>query len=314
MQLIKPMLAKSSTLPVNTAEYGYEIKWDGIRAITYLNSGSIKILSRNDLDITKFYPELAKLGLKMPRQQAVIDGEIIVLDSNGKPSFELMQQRLGLAENKISTKSKQLPVTYIIFDLLYLNHSIINNPFVTRRELLATLKLNDEFWQTPAYKLGDGQIFLSASRSLALEGIVAKKLNSKYLPGARTNDWLKIKNQLRQELVIGGWTSGKGRRQELLGALLVGYYQNNDLIYAGQVGSGFKDDDLLKLKSLLTPLARTESPFASSVKNKQAHFVEPMLVGEFEFTQWTSNHTLRHPVYKGLRFDKDARTVTRETY
>lgn len=325
MELIKPMLAKPSSLPQADRDYAYEIKWDGIRAVIYAKIGGILLSSRNLRDITSQYPELAQLKEYLT-QDTILDGEIVALDSEGRPSFELLQSRMGLSSTEvIQKKMKQVPVTYIIFDVLQLgDKSLLKNSFIDRREILTNLKLSGPFWQTSTYSVGDGASFLAVSRQLNLEGIIAKRLNSIYLPGKRTDDWLKIKNQKRQELVIGGWVPGKGSRAGRIGAVLVGYYdilpeqisnvnQPQKLIYAGKVGTGFSVAELDKLGSLLTKLQSDKSPYAAKVPVKDAVFVEPRLIAEFEFTEWTTGNTLRHPSYKGLRNDKDPFSVIRET-
>ncbi|MPM40850.1 Multifunctional non-homologous end joining DNA repair protein LigD [bioreactor metagenome] len=323
MELVKPMLAKPSSLPQADHEYAYEIKWDGIRAILYAKQGRVLLSSRNLRDITSQYPELAQLKDCLT-QDTILDGEIVTLDSTGRPSFELLQSRMGLSSPQvIKNKMNQVPVTYIIFDVLqHGNNVLLNNSFIDRRQVLANLKLSGPFWQTSTHSIGNGASFLAVSRQLGLEGIIAKRLNSLYLPGKRTDDWLKIKNQKRQELVIGGWVPGKGSRTGRIGAILVGYYdispekgvnKPKKFIYAGKVGTGFSTAELDKLGSLLTRLQHDASPFAAKVPIKDAIFVEPRLIAEFEFTEWTANNTLRHPSYKGLRTDKDPLSVIRET-
>lgn len=324
MNLIKPMLAKSGTLPPDDDNYGFEIKWDGLRTILYFENGCIRLLSRNHKDITKQYPELQQLKTILGPAPVVLDGEIVHLDKCGCPSFSALQYRMGLtSEKSIMAKMQEFPVTYIIFDLLYLGGDTLTLTLAERRQRLLELNLAGPAWQTPAHQIGGGQAMLTATRKLGLEGIIAKRLDSIYLPGKRTNNWLKIKNQLRQELVIGGWQPGKGARLNNIGALLVGYYNMTpeqaaakgmpqQLRYAGKVGTGFTVEMLSKLAELLAPLRRETSPFATRPPVKEAIFTEPRLVGEFEFTEWTPNHTLRHPVFKGLRHDKEPHSVIRE--
>lgn len=325
MELIKPMLAKPSFLPNSDCDFAYEIKWDGIRAILYFKNGQLMLSSRNLKNITIQYPELELLK-KHLSNDVILDGEIVALDSTGRPSFELLQSRMGLASHEtIKDKMKQVPVTYIIFDLLRIEHeALLHETFLDRRSKLDKLNLSGPFWQTSNYRIGNGFEFLTASRKLGLEGIIAKRLCSLYLPGKRNGDWLKIKNQMRQELVIGGWVPGKGNRSGRIGALLVGYYdtprneifsgntKTQNFIYSGKVGTGFTATELDKLTNLLTDLKST-NPFSNMVPVKDAIFVEPKLVAEFEFTEWTTNNTLRHPSYKGLRYDKDPLTVIKET-
>ncbi|MDF2569272.1 MAG: ligD 1 [Sporomusa sp.] len=327
MPIIKPMLAKPGQLPAEQNKYGFEIKWDGIRTFFYLENNRYKLLSRNLKDITLQYPELAALAeaIGNSHTELVLDGEIVAFDSSGIPSFSRLQHRMGLKDDKVITEMmQQIPIHYIIFDILSLDGSpLLDKPYTERRTILESLTFTGTNWQTPSYKTGDGQTILDASRRLGLEGIIVKRLDSPYQPGKRTGSWLKIKNQHRQELVIGGWVPGQGARQGQLGALLIGCYDlppevaqarnvPQHLLYAGKVGTGFTQTTLTELAHLLAPLRTETSPFSQVPPVKNARFVEPVLVGEFEFTEWTPNHTLRHPSFKGLRNDKDPNQVIRE--
>ena len=220
---------------------------------------------------------------------------------------------------------KSHPVTYVIFDLLYLEgRNLMNEPYSRRRELLEELDLNGASWQTPGYSVGHAKELLEASREQHLEGLVLKRLDSPYAPGKRTGTWLKVKNSLRQELVIGGWQPGEGRRRNQIGALLLGYFEPDEgddaggpgsggLRYAGKVGTGFSDRDLADLLKRLRPLERKSSPFTGRHAPRKGHFVEPELVAEVEFSQLTTDGLLRHPSFKGLRKDKPATEVSLET-
>lgn len=321
MEIVKPMLATASTLPVNSSEYCFEIKWDGLRAVLYIENNQLSVISRNLRNITNQYPELQQMLNHQNSQQLIVDGEIVALTSDGFPSFSLLQHRMNVSSTRsIQKLSQTIPVTYIIFDILQINNTILlSYPYKERRRNLQSLQLSGSYWQTPDYKTGDGHAILQATRSLGLEGIIAKQIHSVYIPGTRSKDWLKIKFQKRQEFVIGGWVPGKGKRSGQIGALLVGYYQNRSqppplqqqLIFAGKVGTGFSQDTLNTLKKLMLPITTSSSPFTTNPGN--AIFVEPKLIGEVEFTEWTDNQTLRHPSFKGLRFDKDPRYVIRET-
>jgi len=311
---MRPMLARLGELPRDDAGWAYEIKWDGIRALLWADHGSVRVESRSGRDITGQYPELRDLGRALGAHEALLDGELVAYDEQGRPSFERLQQRMGLAPGAaVRRRMGDVPVAYAIFDLLHLDgHSTLALPYRDRRALLAKLALDGPAWQMPAHHAGDGAAMLAASRARGLEGIVAKRLDSPYEPGRRGGAWVKVKNQRGQELVVGGWLPGAGGRAATLGALLVGYFADGDLRYAGRVGSGLSEAALARLVEALAPLARDTSPFEGRQPPRGARFVEPRLVVEVAFTEWTRAGTLRHPVFKGLREDKDAREVVRE--
>jgi bifunctional non-homologous end joining protein LigD len=315
---LEPMKATLAKLPRDDGTWAYEIKWDGVRAIAYCEPGHITLESRNLRDITKGYPEVRKIVEAFAGRSAVLDGELVTFDEQGRPSFQRLQRRMHLAsETEIRRRAVEIPVVYMIFDLLYLDgRSLMAEPYEQRRAALEELGLHGDAWQTPAYHEGDGKALLAASEERGLEGIVAKRLGSQYAPGRRSRDWLKIKNVRSQEVVIGGWLPGKGRREGELGALLVGYYDEDEgerrLRYAGKVGTGFGQADLRMLRERLEPLARSDSPFDGRQPEKGSRFVDPQLVAQVEFNEWTSAGTLRHPSYQGLRDDKPAADVVRE--
>jgi bifunctional non-homologous end joining protein LigD len=311
---IEPMKATLAELPKDEDAYGYEIKWDGVRAIAYCSGGRVRLESRNLRDITAQYPEIRALGRQLGARDAVLDGELIALDEDDRPSFQRLQRRMHLADDAvIRRRVREVPVTYMLFDLLFLDgESTMPLAFEDRRERLEELELAGDRWQTPSYHRGDGGALLAATAERGLEGVVAKRLDSPYLPGRRTTAWLKVKNIRAQEIVIGGWVPGKGRRETTIGALLAGYYEDGQLRYAGKVGTGFTEDDLRRLAALLEPLRRSDSRFAGRQPPKDAVFAEPRLVAEVEFNEWTKTGTMRHPSFKGLRDDKDPRDVIRE--
>ena len=312
---VEPMMAKLGTaVPTPDSAWGFEFKWDGIRAVAYVEGGRVRLLSRSGEDITPRYPEVHAMGRALGSREVILDGEVVALDENGRPSFEQIQQRMGLtSESEIRRKLKVVPITYMLFDLMWQDgHSALERPYTERRRMLEALKLTGDSWQTPPYEKGGGQVMLEASAKAGLEGIMAKKLDSKYEPGLRSGAWVKIKNHSRQELVIGGWLEGEGRRRGYPGALLVGYYDKGKFVYAGKVGTGFTDAMLDKLLALMKPLEQASSPFDVGSPPKKAHFIKPKLVGEFEFVEWTKSGQLRAPTFKGLRTDKPARKVVRE--
>jgi bifunctional non-homologous end joining protein LigD len=311
---IEPMLARLSTLPAEESNWAFEVKWDGVRALAHSQPGRIHFTSRTGHDVTVAYPELRALNPALGSHSAILDGEVVAFDAGGRPSFEALQPRMHLrSAAAVRRRAQATPVTYVIFDLLWLDgHSLTTLPYAERRARLATLKLDGERWCAPDFHAGEGAGLLAATREQGLEGVVAKRLDSPYTPGRRSDNWLKIKHSLQQELVIGGWTEGKGARSQRIGALHVGVYDQHELRYAGRVGTGFDEAELERLAAMLQPLARADSPFAGRQPPRGAHFVEPQLVCEVEFNEWTKGGLLRQPSYKGLRDDKLATEVVRE--
>jgi bifunctional non-homologous end joining protein LigD len=311
---IEPMKATLAKLPSDDGGWGYEIKWDGVRAIAYCEPGHVRLESRSLREITSQYPEVGRIREAIGGDSVILDGELVAFDDDGRPSFQRLQRRMHVAsESEVRRRMRDTPVVYVIFDLLYADGKVLFElPYSERRARLEELGLEGEAWQTPAYHRGDGAALQEASRKRDLEGIIAKRLDGPYRPGKRSREWLKVKNHREQEVVIGGWLPGKGRREGELGALLVGYYKDDKLVYAGKVGTGFAQSDLRLLGERLKPLERGSSPFEGRQPEKGSIFVEPELVGEVEFSEWTNAGTMRHPSYKGLRDDKPARDVVRE--
>jgi bifunctional non-homologous end joining protein LigD len=313
-----PMMARLGTLPRDDDGWAFEIKWDGVRAICQSEPGRMRLHSRNLLDITPRYPELGRLNRALSHHRAVLDGEVVALDAEGKPSFGALQRRMHVAaESTVRRLARETPVTYVIFDLLWLDgHSLMDLPYEERRARLSELDLGDgERWRVPDYVAGHGAQLLAATEQQGLEGVIAKRLDSPYEPGRRSQSWVKVKNLYRQEVVIGGWVPGDGRRRDRIGALLVGVYEDDGrLRHTGRVGTGFTDAELDKLSELLVPLERADSPFAPGGPKipRNAVFVEPRFVADVEFREWTEGGQLRAPSYKGLRDDKPAELVVRE--
>ena len=272
-----PMLAKLGSLPAREGDFGFEIKWDGIRAISYYEPGRFRIESRNLNDITAQYPELRRLGRQLGSRDVILDGEIVAFDEQGRPSFELLQHRMHLTRDAdIKRRAKEIPVRYLLFDVLYLEgRSVMDRPYEERRELLESLELEGPNWQTPRYHRGEGKALVEASAKGGLEGVVAKRLDSTYSPGRRSPHWIKVKNKRRVRLVIGGWLPEK-ERADRLGALLVGYFDpEGHFRYAGRVGTGFDAKERSRLERLLAPLARERSPFEGKRGPRGAKYVEP---------------------------------------
>ena len=316
--VIEPMKATLATLPEDDEGWAYEIKWDGVRALAYCEPGHLRLVTRNGKEVAHRYPEVRGILEQLGAREALLDGELVAFDDEGRPSFQRLQRRIHVeSDAAIRRLRESTPVTYMVFDLLHLDgRSLMGLPYEERRAELEALELAGPHWQTPACHRGDGAALLAASRERGLEGIIAKRLGSPYVPGKRTRDWLKVKNVRGQEVVIGGWVPGKGRREGELGALLVGYFERDGkqrrLRYAGKVGTGFDAAELRMLRERLAPLERDDSPFEGRQPEKGAAFVDPELVCEIEFAEWTRAGTLRHPSYKGLREDKPARDVIRE--
>jgi bifunctional non-homologous end joining protein LigD len=315
---IEPMLAMlSKALPRDEDNYAFEVKWDGVRSIAYVDGGRARFESRRGGDITSRYPELRGLGPALGSTAAVLDGEIVAFEGE-RPSFERLQRRMHVSnERAIRRLTGEVPVVYVIFDLLWLEgHSTVELPYRERRKLLDELGPHGPSWQTPAAHEGAGAVLRDATKRLGLEGVVAKRLESVYEPGRRSRAWLKVKNHNSQEFVVGGWAPGKGARSTSLGALLIGYYESTEpdarLKYAGRVGTGLTETELRRLVEMLEPLRRDTSPFSPAPRVKDAVFVEPELVAEVEFTEWTNAGAVRAPVYLGLRDDRDPRDVLRE--
>jgi bifunctional non-homologous end joining protein LigD len=314
-EALVPMLAKLAKLPAKDEGWAVEVKWDGVRAIAYCRPGRLALQTRNLNDVTAQYPEVRRLSRQLGARDAVLDGELVAFDAEGRPSFERLQQRIHqTAESVVRRRMKSHPVTYVIFDLLHLDgRDLTGEPYSRRRELLQGLELDGLSWQTPGYVAGHARELLAASAAQGLEGIVLKRLDSRYVPGGRNGSWLKVKNVGRQEFVIGGWQPGEGRRRNRLGSILLGHFDaEGELRYAGKVGTGFSDRDLDELMRRLRPLARKANPFAGRRGPRAANFVEPELVAEIEFRELTAEGMVRHGSFKGLREDKPAREVVLE--
>ena len=311
---LEPMLARSGNLPSNERAYGFEVKWDGIRTLLFSDHGHITLQGRNFSDFTPRYPEVRDFSRVQGARRLILDGEVVAFDEEGRPSFERLQSRMHLAsDSAVRRRMRDIPVTYVIFDLLYLDGRLtLPLAYEDRRTLLEELGLEGPAWRTPAYHRGEGRALLEATRQHGIEGVIAKRLDHPYEPGRRASHWIKVKNVLTQDVVIGGWTPGEGGRSTTIGALAVGVMEDGRLVYAGKVGTGFTEETLAVLKRELAPLRRDTSPFEGRQPPKGTIFVEPRLVAAVEFRQWTKSGTLRAPSFKGLRPDKDPQECTRE--
>jgi bifunctional non-homologous end joining protein LigD len=304
-----PMLATlAETTRMPREGWEYEIKWDGYRIVARVAGGEAELRSRKDQDYTARFDKVARELVKaMKTPDCVVDGEVCALDQEGRPSFSAMQQA------KADT-----PIVYYVFDLLEADgEPLLDLPLAERRKRLK--KLLDGRNRTVLYSEGfdDGTALLRAAKEQRLEGIMGKRRDSRYFPGKRSRDWLKFKTHGEQEFVIAGYTRGKGRREWAFGSLVLGVYGRDGLEWVGNVGTGFDDDEIDRLLKKLRPLERKASPFAKPpkmprVRKDDVVWVEPKLVAEVSFAEWTHDGRLRAPVYQGLREDKDPQEVRRE--
>jgi bifunctional non-homologous end joining protein LigD len=275
--------------------------------------------SRAGNDATARFPELAGLAGALGGVDALLDGEIVALDDAGVPRFERLQPRMQAGSAAAVRRGvAEQPVVYMVFDALWLDgNSTCDLPYTDRRSVLERLALAGPAWQTPPTAYGDGAGVLETAERLGLEGVVAKRRDSTYLAGRRADAWRKVKPTLGQELVVGGWLPGAGRLEGRLGSLLVGYHDRDDghdvLRFAGRVGSGINGVARDRLEACLRPLRRATSPFVGAPRLPGAVWVEPGIVVDVAFHEWTTAGVLRAPRYRGLRDDKPAAEVVRET-
>jgi bifunctional non-homologous end joining protein LigD len=300
---LSPMLAIVVEQPFDDPDWLFEVKWDGYRALATIDTDrKMTVISRNGLDLLARFPDLAAIGDAFDTLPVLFDGEICVLDERGRSSFQGLQ----------SYEPGKGGLTFIAFDLLYADGRDLRAlPLEERKARLEEAILPDQGVLYSQHVIGAGKEFFALAKREGLEGIIGKRRDAPYV-SARSRAWVKIKAKLEQEFVIGGWTEPRGSRAQF-GALLLGYYDGPSLVYAGHVGTGFDAKKLRDIGKLLRASEVTRSPFASTPKtNTKAHFVTPELVAEIAFGEWTRDGILRHPVFLGLRVDKDAREVTRE--
>jgi bifunctional non-homologous end joining protein LigD len=302
------MLATAGDPPSGPG-WAFEFKWDGVRAVTGVAGSAVRAQSRLGNDITTGYPELADLVDLLDDRQALLDGELVALDASGRPDFGTLQHRMHVRE-PAPELVERVPVTYLVFDLLHLDGtSLLREPWERRRELLEGLGLDGARVRVPPANPGvSGQQLLTVAKAHRLEGVVGKRRSSRYEPGRRSAAWIKTALLHTQEVVIGGWTTGEGRRASTIGALLLGAYdERGELRYLGHVGTGFTEAALQHLLGELTPREQPSSPFDEEVPRleaRKARWVRPELVGEVVYRVLTAEGRLRHAAWRGLRVDK----------
>jgi bifunctional non-homologous end joining protein LigD len=310
---VEPMLATRGALPTGGG-WGYEFKWDGLRAVACVDEDGLRLLARNRTDVTQTFPELDALRAVLTGRRAVLDGEIVVLGRTGVPSFAALQQRM---RTPVPTAAavRANPARFYAFDLIHLDGTDLTPlPYVERRDALQRLALAGEAAETPPYWSGDaGPAVLDAAGELGLEGVIAKRLESPYQPGRRSPDWVKVPLTDTVEVIVAGYKTGGRRRSTTIASLLVGMYDADDrLVYVGQVSTGLGEETLLDLQARLDERRQPDSPFDAPVPRqhaREAEWVRPDLVADVSFRSWTPDRRLRQPSWRGLRPDRDAGEV-----
>ena len=303
---IRPMLATLVEKPFSDPEWLFETKWDGVRAISFIRKGHARFVSRNQLEMTGQYPELATLPSYIKGKEAILDGEIVALDEKGISRFQLLQPRLGRKNAidiaRLAAKSR---IVFYVFDLLYLDGlDLTQCPLIERKELLEQILKPVNNVRYSDHIIGEGVTLFREVAKVPLEGIVAKRADSLYVQ-RRSSDWLKVKTIQESEVVIGGFTEPRKSRAHF-GALVVGLYKGDELHYVAHVGGGFNHLSLDYVYKLMQPLKTKKSPFVEvPVTNEPVHWVKPKLVAQVKFSEWTADDRLRHPVFLGMREDKD---------
>ena len=307
---IEPMLASPGPMP-DEPGWAYEFKWDGVRALAYTDgAGGLRLMSRNDLDMSPSYPDLAVLGERLPR--VVLDGEIVTLDRHGSPSFSALQRRMH-----VRTPSADLvasaPVRYVVFDVLHLGRSLVTRPWHERRTKLESLGLDEPPVTIATYATEDPGGAMAVAKERGLEGVVSKRVTALYRPGRRSPDWTKTPLIQTTEVIIAGWKPGAGRREGMIGSLLLGAYdRSGELVFIGGVGTGFTGSMLDDLAETLRPLERETSPFAGKLPPAEvrgARWVDPSVVGEVVYRSFTPDGRLRHSSWRGVRPDREATEI-----
>ncbi len=312
---IKPMTAHLAEASFSHPDWVFEPKLDGFRVIAYARHGKATLRSRNDKDLTEYAPSIVAELEAQPEDELVLDGELVALDERGLPSFALLQQSLNLDRRATGQARGSATLAYYPFDLLYVEGADLRGvPLVERKRLLSDVLVTGDCVRKMESVDAEGEAFFEAAVGLGLEGVVAKRTGSTYQSGTRTRSWLKIKAVQSQDFVVGGYSPGQGARSAAFGALMVGYYDDGQLQYAGRVGSGFDDETLEALSQALSELRQDDCPFAADpeLADPSYEWVHPRLVAKVKFSQWTAEGRLRAPVFLGVRTDLDALEVRRE--
>lgn len=320
---ILPMKAVTGDLPDADGDWGYEIKWDGMRVIAFCDEDGVRLTSSNGNNITNTFPELANLSsLAVGFDSIILDGEVVAFGENGLPKFNTLQHRMHVQDRSEATKrSHEVPITFAIFDLLGLNgQDTMGLPLSGRRKLLEDIVEEGSHWRLTDHTKSEPAELLRTVTERGIEGIVAKRLTSTYAEGKRDRAWIKIKPTNRQEFVVAGWIEGQHGLSGSLGSLVLGVMQPDEdgqlqLVPCGTVGSGLTDKGRSWWHSELLDTARAESPFSRSANyaGRTVRWAAPTNVVEVAFGEWTDDGRLRHPVYLGRRTDKDPAHVIRET-
>ena len=300
---VSPMLARLARQPFDSADHIYELKWDGIRALAFVDGSNLRLLSRSSRDLTSAFPELADLPKQVRVDRTILDGELVCLDDLGHPRYDLLQDRLHRPR---TSESGANPVHFIAFDLLYLHgRSLMKEPLVDRKGLLGHALAPSELSLACDFIEKDGKAFFQATCDLGLEGIVAKDRSSLYFPGMRSQHWLKIKRIRESAFVVGGYTFG-GTRKEFFSSLLLGLYDNQKrLIFVGQISTGISKAVAEELSPDLERISCAECPFETLPNiQKFIFWCRPELVCQVEYGEFTEDGKLAYPVFKALRDDK----------
>ncbi len=302
---IEPMLCTLTDKYFSSQDFLYEHKWDGERLLAFKNNGKVTLLTRNKKDATQIYPEIAQQLENQDLENFIIDGEVVAM-INGQSNFSLLQKKMH------TTEKQNINLVYYIFDIMYYDqYNTTNLELLDRKYILENTISASKSVKITEYITENGLEYYHNACKLGWEGVIVKNIYSTYQQ-KRSKDWLKFKCLMQQELVIGGFTKPHGERLNF-GAILVGYYKNNELIFAGKVGTGFDTDTLNFLGKKFEKLKQDNCPFKSvDINTKEIYWLKPELVAEIKFSEWTKNNKLRHPRFMGLRDDKSAKDVVLE--